>query len=360
MSWRSRWLAPLLVLACACGTGQSYVSEADLTAPLPGPALGAGLPAPADEPTPAAVPSAPPVASSLGAAPIVAPAPAAQPSVPVPPSAAPAHPLPPLASPAIPSVVPPARCIDVRRSARADGLIWSDEFDGLELDPAVWTRSIHRSAYVSRTDFTAAPANAHLDGRGSLVLTALRPATGEGNWTSAQLTTRCAVDVTYGYLEARIKMPPAAAGSWVAFWAMPTDAVYGGWPHSGELDIIEWLGVDPGRFHFGAHWGAGWNHPSSIYSSPPAPHTRDLSYDYHLYALNWTSSGLSWSIDGVRVGEMQMAGRTFAGTADGRWPFNQRFFLILNQMIDGWGGPPDKGLRAASVLVDYVRIYAPR
>ena len=55
---------------------------------------------------------------------------------------------------------------------------------------------------------------------------------------SAAMRTPLSFAFTYGRVEARAKMP---AGDWIwpAIWMMPVREVYGNWPTSGEIDIVE-------------------------------------------------------------------------------------------------------------------------
>src|SRR5690606_27430864 len=48
----------------------------------------------------------------------------------------------------------------------------------------------------------------------------------------------------YGKLEVRAKLSKGK-GSWPAIWMMPQDSKYGGWPDSGEIDVMEHLNFDP-------------------------------------------------------------------------------------------------------------------
>ena len=52
------------------------------------------------------------------------------------------------------------------------------------------------------------------------------------------MRTKYKGDWRYGRVEVRAK-PPRGQGSFPAIWMLPTDNVYGGWPHSGEIDIFE-------------------------------------------------------------------------------------------------------------------------
>src|SRR3546814_9287021 len=44
----------------------------------------------------------------------------------------------------------------------------------------------------------------------------------------------------YGKLEVRAWFS-GGQGSWPAIWLMPQEGVYGGWPQSGEIDVMEHL-----------------------------------------------------------------------------------------------------------------------
>ena len=58
-----------------------------------------------------------------------------------------------------------------------------------------------------------------------------------GDFTSGFVHTKDKKAWTYGYFEARIKMPTNKS-TWATFWMSPQEAKYGGWPKSGEIDIV--------------------------------------------------------------------------------------------------------------------------
>ncbi|ULT24645.1 glycoside hydrolase family 16 protein [Sphingobacterium sp. E70] len=65
-------------------------------------------------------------------------------------------------------------------------------------------------------------------------------------------------DFTYGRFEARAKLPKGR-GTWPAIWMLPTDWKYGGWPNSGEIDILEHVGYEQDVVHISTHTKA-YNH----------------------------------------------------------------------------------------------------
>lgn len=78
---------------------------------------------------------------------------------------------------------------------------------------------------------------------------------------SARLTTKGKKSIRYGMVEVEAKLPK---GDWLwpAIWMMPEDSVYGVWPRSGEIDIMESRGnerdYDEGgrNYYYGTlHWG---------------------------------------------------------------------------------------------------------
>src|SRR4051812_7661376 len=110
---------------------------------------------------------------------------------------------------------------------RADDptLVWSDEFDlpaGAAPDPAKWIYDLGGGGWGNneRETYTDARENsfvttdaAALDGR-VLAIRAVRTST--GGYTSARLKTLGKFAVTYGRIEARLKLP-RGRGVWPAF-----------------------------------------------------------------------------------------------------------------------------------------------
>jgi beta-glucanase (GH16 family) len=158
-------------------------------------------------------------------------------------------------------------------------------------------------------------------------------------------------DFTYGYMEARIKVPKGQ-GWWPAFWTLPTSTA---WPP--EIDVMEFLGPMPGTIHQHFHYlNSSGVHTDSGGSYQPAG--VDFSLDYHVYGVDWTNTAIRWYVDGVET-------RTAFSDA-ARIP-NIPLYLIVNLSVGGnWlddvaGGGPNSGNpvsgTSAQMLVDWVRVW---
>ena len=126
-------------------------------------------------------------------------------------------------------------------------LVWSDEFDGSSIDANKWTHEVNCSGGGNNEEqcYTNDAANSFI-ADGMLNIVALpAPEGAEKPYTSARLNTKDNQSWTYGRFEMRAKLP-AGQGAWPAFWMLPTDEVYGGWPRSGEIDIIEAVNLKAG------------------------------------------------------------------------------------------------------------------
>ena len=72
---------------------------------------------------------------------------------------------------------------------------------------------------------------------GKLVIEAKYENFSGSNYTSSRLRTKDKGDWLYGKFIARMKLPEAG-GTWPAFWLLPTNSPYGGWPNGGEIEIM--------------------------------------------------------------------------------------------------------------------------
>jgi beta-glucanase (GH16 family) len=75
-----------------------------------------------------------------------------------------------------------------------------------------------------------------------LIVEAHKENVADAKYSSARLVTKNKGDWKYGRIDVKAKLP-AGRGMWPAIWMLPTDWKYGGWPHSGEIDIMENVGI---------------------------------------------------------------------------------------------------------------------
>lgn len=171
--------------------------------------------------------------------------------------------------------------------------------------------------------------------------------------TSASLTTKGHGAWDNCYVEVRAKLP-SFRGSWPAIWMMPEADLYGDWPRSGEIDIMEHVGYEPENIHFAAH-SDRYNHMRGIQKNCicPAP---DCVADFHIFGLRRSPGKITWYYDGKEKFSLEKE-----QDADWTsWPFDTDFYLILNLAVGGgWGGQKGVDLAAlpARYEIDYVRIF---
>ena len=134
---------------------------------------------------------------------------------------------------------------------------------------------------------------------------------------------------------------------------LPADDVYGGWPTSGEIDIVELVGLEPEKIHGTVHFGppVGYSQSSGdTYSLP----TGDFSDEFHVFSIVWAQDSIQWLVDGVRYHSI-----TRADVGTNTYPFNEEFYLILNVAVGGnWAGAPGaQTVFPQTMMVDYVRVF---
>ena len=233
-------------------------------------------------------------------------------------------------------------------------LVWRDEFEGNEIDDTKWSFEVNGKGGGNNelqyyTDF---PANAYIE-NDMLVIEAREEKYIGRKYTSARMRTLAKGDWTYARVEVRAKMP-TGQGLWPAIWMLPTEWSYGGWPSSGEIDIMELLGHEPDTVHGTIHYGGLGNHQ---YTGRAYKLTEgDFTSEFHTFAIEWEEGVMRWYVDDDLY-QTQSAWNT--KNKEFPAPFDQRFHLILNVAVGGnWPGSPDETTTfPQQMVVDYVRVY---
>ncbi len=239
-------------------------------------------------------------------------------------------------------------------------LVWSDEFEGSSLDGTKWEAQIGNGTADglpagwgnSELQYYRAE-NATVAG-GKLTITAKQESFGGLNYTSARLRTKGKTggDITYGRFEASIKLP-TGQGFWPAFWLLHTDAVYGPWPASGEIDIMELVGHKPDEVFATIHYGANFAGRQSTGTTYKLLENT-FNDAFHTFAIEWDENVIRWYID-----DYLYLTKTAADISPEFWPFNQNFHMLLNLAVGGTfpGSPDGTSVFPQTMEVDYVRVY---
>lgn len=248
----------------------------------------------------------------------------------------------------------------VTAQTRFRKLVWSDEFtvNGLP-DSSKWSYDAGRGCpqncgwgnnelqyYTEKRTHNARVEN------GKLVIEAHKELFENAGYTSARLVTKNKGYWKYGRIEVKAKLP-AGRGIWPAIWMLPAKWEYGGWPHSGEIDIMENVGYLPDSLYGTVHTGAY----NGMLGTQKGNHTPvyDLSKKFHVFAVEWTEEFISFFVDDKKY-------FVFANDHKGSaaWPFDKEFYLLLNIAVGGnWGGKKgvDDSVFPQRMEVDYVRVY---
>jgi len=238
--------------------------------------------------------------------------------------------------------------------------IWSDEFDNAGTpDSTKWNYDLgdgcpnvcgwgnNEAQYYTRDSKNVRVEN------GNLVIEAHKDSLGGKAYTSTRIVSKMKGDWLYGRIEIKAKLPKGK-GTWPAIWMLSTDGKYGGWPASGEIDIMEHVGYDPGVIHGTIHTET-YNHGKGTQKEGKIT-VEDCMDTFHVYAIDWTKGKMDFFVDDKLYHTVTRdPNEDFKG-----WPFDHRFHLIMNIAVGGnWGGKEgiDDSIWPQRMEVDYVRVF---
>ncbi len=215
--------------------------------------------------------------------------------------------------------------------------------------------------------YTNSSSNVNVSG-GNLNIQAIGTATSSGTYyTSGRITTQNLFSQTYGLFQFSAELP-AGAGLWPAIWMMPTNSVYGSWPQSGEIDVLESKGTGTNQVQGSLHSGTSYSSENTQYKVYTLPNSGSTT-SWHTYDLQWepisngsggTQVQLNWYVDG-NLYEMQSGGWTVPSSApagDNNAPFDQSFYIIMNLAVGGsYTNYQTPGVGTYDMKVGYVSAY---
>jgi beta-glucanase (GH16 family) len=239
-------------------------------------------------------------------------------------------------------------------------LIWADEFNYTgSPDATKWSYDIGGQGWGNKElQYYTGPRNENARvANGRLIIEARKERWEGYDYTSARLVSKGNGDWTYGRFEVRAKLP-SGRGTWPAIWMLSTGQEYGGWPNSGEIDIMEHVGSDPDVVHTSVHTKSYYhsiNTQKTAKIDLPTARTR-----FNVYAVEWTPEEVRGYVNKKHFFTFKNERPTNPAADYRQWPFDKPFHLLLNIAVGGtWGGAHgvDDKIWPQRMEVDYVRVY---
>ena len=259
-------------------------------------------------------------------------------------------------------------------------LVWSDEFDGNQLDSTKW-------AYWENGN----PWNAgnYLDANGNLVnqygfdakhyylrdnvkvengnmITTLKKETDKKVkidgvdrkilYSSGAIHTRNLYNVQYGKIEMRAAMPEGI-GTWPAFWLWPEGySQAAGGPAIGEIDIVETYGDETDRTTGTVHVLKSDNTYKTFDGNDYklSKWSKEKLTNFNTYAIEWDDKEIKWLFNNKVFKRFSYKELDKRGLQN---PFNQPYFIMINVALSKKTGEDGDVHFPTEMKVDYVRVY---
>jgi len=229
-------------------------------------------------------------------------------------------------------------------------LVFSDEFEGTQLDTSKWSTTMdfpgthgpryHNEFYLSYTlDEDVVVHDGILSLRTDRGVISGSEPIGLFDYSQGLVSTHDKFMFTHGYVEIRAKYP-GGKGLWPCFWLMPEGQ---NWPP--EFDVAEYYGGQR-KMHHGLAYGSmrepKWDSSGDVET--------DFVNEWHTIALEWTHGRAVWYVDNV-------ACKTVVADYVPEVPM----YLILSNGVSSAYGPsgaPDEHTVFPNAFqIDYVRIW---
>jgi beta-glucanase (GH16 family) len=255
-------------------------------------------------------------------------------------------------------VVDPGNTSDPTASDSSWKNVWDEDFTTGRVDKSSWTVQNYDSGAFNNEQQCYKDDGEHTRvENGHLVLEA-EPQGGACPYISGRLDTQNKYLVQPPKsgkpvrVEASIQLPQNGNGVWPAFWMLGANISSVKWPNCGEIDILENAGLrrmSAGTVQATVH---GLNDQTG-YGIYNLPNGASFSGGYHIFAMDWYTDHISFSVDGHEYKSVETA------SLGGDQVFNQPYFIILNLAIGGnWPGNADSSTPFPQQMnVDFVRVY---
>lgn len=232
-------------------------------------------------------------------------------------------------------------------------LVWADEFNKGKIDSRYWTK-IGRGPSDWNKHMSPDPSLYAVKGGNLILRGKVNPNKKKDPvpFITGGVYTMGKFAFCYGKIEIRAKLD-SAQGAWPALWLLP-DVENRKWPDDGEIDLMEHLNFDNFAYQT-IH--TGYTHkPRAGQPNPRRSATGKIDKsDYNIYGLEWYPDKLVFFVNGKQTFTYP---RLEAEVANGQWPFNKPFYILIDMQLGGsWVGKVKPEQLPVEMMIDWVRVY---
>lgn len=233
-------------------------------------------------------------------------------------------------------------------------MVWSDEFEGTNLNEKFWNYEIGNNNGWGNNELQYYKKENTSVKDGYLIVEAKNESAGNQIYTSSRLTTQNKYNFKYGRVDIRAALPKGQ-GIWPALWMLGKNITTVSWPKCGEIDIMEMVGGNSGvgsdKTTYGtAHWDN--NGTRALYGGNTKLNSGIFNDEFHVFSIVWDAQKIVWYLDDK---QFHVIDTTPAGLSE----FQEEYFLLVNLAVGGdWPGKPDgTTVLPQYLVVDYIRVF---
>jgi len=250
-------------------------------------------------------------------------------------------------------------------------LVWQDNFDENVLDTDVWSYMYGDGSQYGIPGWGNSEQQLYTDSSENVYVTngclfiVPKFSTSNNEYYSARLRSKGGQTFQFGRIDVGFSAP-AMDGVWPAIWMMPEDDVYGNWPRSGEIDLMEGKDKTISQINTTAHYGHDYHRYYTKWTSLSSSNYTSDPTNHNVISLLWDEVGFSWIYNGILLFKLDYT--TLENLSPN--PFLERFHMILNSAVGGHypAQPPNSSeyckindeaecYDSQKLIIDYVAYY---